>query len=92
MNPAAQIPPTSDVSEWMNSWVPGSRSRLGGAGGSGPSFDFETEAPYRNSIFAGAGVSAKIGDRWTASAFYNVNFGAQGYTNNIISASFNFSF
>jgi hypothetical protein len=38
------------------------------------------------------GVSAKIGDRWTASTFYNVNFGADGYTNNIISASFNISF
>jgi len=61
-------------------------------GGSGPSFDYGTEDPYRNSVFAGVGVSAKIGDRWTASTFYNVNFGADGYTNNIISASFSISF
>ena len=61
-------------------------------GGSGPSFDYETEAPYRNSVFAGAGLSAKFGDRWTASVYYNVNFGADGYTNNIISTSLNIGF
>ena len=61
-------------------------------GGSGPSFDYETSAPYSNSVFGGAGISAKIGDRWSASVFYNVNFGAEGYTNNIISTSLGFSF
>jgi outer membrane autotransporter protein len=61
-------------------------------GGSGPSFDYETSAPYSNSVFGGAGISAKVGDRWSASVFYNVNFGAQGYTNNIISTSLGFSF
>ena len=61
-------------------------------GGSGPSFGYETSAPYRNSVFGGAGVSAKFGDRWNASVFYNVNFGGSGYTNNIISTSLGFSF
>ena len=61
-------------------------------GGNGPSFDYETSAPYRNSVFGGAGVSAKIGDRWNASVFYNVNFGAEGYTNNIISTSLGIAF
>jgi autotransporter-associated beta strand protein len=61
-------------------------------GGSGPSFDYETSAPYSNSVFGGAGISAKVGDRWSASVFYNVNFGAEGYTNNIISTSLGFSF
>jgi hypothetical protein len=38
------------------------------------------------------GVSAKVGDRWNASVFYNVNFGSENYTNNIISTSLGFSF
>ena len=54
--------------------------------------DFETGDPYRNSVFAGAGVTAQFGDRWSGSVFYNVNFGAEGYTNNIISTSLGFSF
>ena len=61
-------------------------------GGSGPAFGYETGAPYRNSVFAGAGLSAQIGDRWNASVFYNVNFGAQTYLENSISASLNFAF
>ena len=61
-------------------------------GGNGPSFGYETTSPYRNSAFGGVGLSARIGDRWTASAFYNVNFGASGYTNNFISTSLNFAF
>jgi hypothetical protein len=43
-------------------------------------------------VFGGAEVSAKIGDRWSGSVFCNVNFGAEGYTNNIISTSLGFSF
>jgi outer membrane autotransporter protein len=61
-------------------------------GGAGPSFDYETETPYRDSVFGGVGVSARFGERWNASAFYNVNFGAAGYTNNIISTTVGFSF
>jgi hypothetical protein len=57
-----------------------------------PSFDYETSAPYSNSVFGGVGISAKFADRWSASVFYNVNFGAEGYTNNIISTSLGFSF
>jgi hypothetical protein len=61
-------------------------------GGNGASFDYETSAPYRNSVFGGAGISAKFADRWSASVFYNVNFGAAGYTNNIISTSLGLAF
>jgi len=61
-------------------------------GGSGPSFDYETSAPYSNSVFGRAGISAKVGDRWSGSVSYNVNFGAEGYTNNIISTSLGFPF
>jgi outer membrane autotransporter protein len=61
-------------------------------GGSSPSFGFETTDPYRNSVFAGAGVTAQFGERWNASLFYNVNFGSQTYQNNMVSAGLNFSF
>ena len=61
-------------------------------GGSGPSFGYETGVPYRNSVYAGAGLSAQIGEQWNASVFYNVNFGAQTYLQNSISASLNFAF
>ena len=61
-------------------------------GGSGPSFDYGTSGPYRDSVFGGVGVSAKFGERWTASLFYNINFGNIDFTNNIISADLNVSF
>jgi len=61
-------------------------------GGIGASFDYETTDPYRNSVFAGAGVTAQFGERWNASLFYNVNFGSQTYQSNMVSAGLNFSF
>jgi autotransporter-associated beta strand protein/T5SS/PEP-CTERM-associated repeat protein len=60
--------------------------------GSGAAFDFETSDPYRDSVFAGAGVTAQFGERWNASLFYNVNFGSQTYQSNMVSAGLNFSF
>jgi outer membrane autotransporter protein len=78
---------------WMHEFLNNPRNISSALdGGSGPSFDYETDVPYRDSVFAGAGISAKFGDRWTASVYYNVNFGAANYTNNIISASFNIGF
>ena len=78
---------------WMHEFLNGSRNISSALdAGAGPSFGYQTAAPYANSVFGGAGVSAKFGDRWTASMFYNVNFGAAGYTNNIISTSLNFAF
>jgi outer membrane autotransporter protein len=78
---------------WMHEFLNNPRNISSSLdGGSGPSFDYETSAPYRNSVFGGAGISAKFADRWSASVFYNVNFGAEGYTNNIISTSLGFSF
>ncbi len=61
-------------------------------GGSGPSFGYGTSGPYRDSIFGGVGMSTKFGERWTASLFYNINFGNIDFTNNIISADLNLSF
>jgi outer membrane autotransporter protein len=61
-------------------------------GGNGASFDYETTDPYRNSVFAGAGVTAQFGKNLTGSVFYNINFGSQTYQNNMVSAGLNFSF
>ena len=78
---------------WMHEFLNNPRNISSSLdGGNGASFDYETSAPYRNSVFGGFGISAKFADRWTASVFYNVNFGGEGYTNNIISASLGLSF
>jgi outer membrane autotransporter protein len=78
---------------WMHEFLNNPRNISSSLdGGNGASFDYETSAPYRNSVFGGVGISAKFADRWSASVFYNVNFGAEGYTNNIISTSLVFSF
>jgi outer membrane autotransporter protein len=61
-------------------------------GGNGASFDYETTDPYRNSVFAGAGVTAQFGKNLSGSVFYNINFGSQTYQSNMISAGLNFSF
>ena len=61
-------------------------------GGSGPSFDYQTAAPYRDSVFGGVGVSAKVGENITGSIFYDVNFGSGEFLNNIISADFGIAF
>jgi autotransporter-associated beta strand protein len=61
-------------------------------GGNGPSFDYESTDPYRNSVFAGAGVTAQFGKNLSGSVFYNINFGSQTYQNNMVSAGLNLSF
>jgi outer membrane autotransporter protein len=61
-------------------------------GGNGPSFDYETTDPYRNSVFSGAGVTAQFGKNLSASVFYNVNFGARTYQSNMASVGLNLSF
>jgi len=61
-------------------------------GGSGPGFGYETSAPARDSVFAGAGISARFGDRWDAYVYYNADFGRQDYLSHIISAGLGFKF
>ncbi len=61
-------------------------------GGSGPGFGYETSAPARDSVFAGAGISARFGDRWDAYVYYNADFGRQDYLSHIVSAGLNFKF
>jgi outer membrane autotransporter protein len=78
---------------WMHEFLNNGRNINSALdGGSGASFGYETATPYRNSAFGGVGVTAKLGERWSGSVFYNVNFGSKNYTSNIISTSLNFAF
>jgi outer membrane autotransporter protein len=61
-------------------------------GGKGASFNYETTAAYRNSAFAGVGVTAQFSKNVGASVFYNVNFGSQNYQSNMVSVGLNFGF
>jgi outer membrane autotransporter protein len=61
-------------------------------GGNGVAFNFETTDPYRDSVFAGAGVTAQFGKNLSGSIFYNVNFGSQTYQSNMLSVGLNVSF
>ncbi|MDX2081353.1 MAG: autotransporter domain-containing protein [Terrimicrobiaceae bacterium] len=61
-------------------------------GGGGPGFNYETETPDRDSIFAGAGLSAQFGERWNAFFYYNTSFGNQQYLNHSISAGLGWKF
>ena len=54
-------------------------------GGSGPSFDTSTAAPNRDSLFAGTGVSVRIGERWNTNIFYNANLGQQDNISHMVS-------
>jgi len=60
--------------------------------GNGAGFNFETTDPYRDSVFAGAGVTAQFGKNLSGSVFYNVNFGSQTYQSNMVSVGLNVSF
>ncbi len=61
-------------------------------GGRGASFEYETGGTYTDSLFAGAGLGIQLGERFTASLFYNINFSGTEYVNNIIGADLNVAF
>lgn len=61
-------------------------------GGSGPGFDYVTSAPGRDSVFAGAGVSAQLGERWNTYFFYNADFGRNDFVVHTISAGLGLKF
>lgn len=61
-------------------------------GGDAPGFDYTTSAPDRDSIFAGTGVTAQFGEKWTASLYYNADFGRQDYLSHALSASLGWTF
>ena len=55
-------------------------------------FEYMTNSPIRNSVFAGVGFSTQIGKNWNCSAFYNAAFNSNNFTSNIISVGLGFSF
>lgn len=61
-------------------------------GGDGPGFGYQTTAPGRDSVFAGAGVSAQIGKDWNTFLYYNADFGRQDYIAHMVSAGVGWRF
>jgi fibronectin-binding autotransporter adhesin len=61
-------------------------------GGRASSFNYETGDTNTDSLFGGAGIGLRLGDRLTASLFYNINFSGSEYINNIIGADLNVAF
>lgn len=78
---------------WQHEFLNNPRS-LGASlnGGAGPGFDYTTSAPGRDSVFAGTGVTAQIGERWNTYFYYNADFGRQDYIGHTISAGLGLSF
>ncbi len=78
---------------WQHEFLNNSRN-IGSAldAGSGPSFDTATADPGRDGVFAGAGVTAQLGDRWNTSVYYNADFGRQDLTSHTVSASLGIQF
>ncbi len=78
---------------WQHEFLNNPRN-IGAAldGGNGPAFGYETSAPARDSVFAGAGVSAQFGDRWNAYFYYNADFGRQDFVSNMISGGLGWKF
>lgn len=61
-------------------------------GGAGASFDYLTTEPGRDSVFAGAGVSAALGDNLSAFVYYNTDFASQDYLSQMISTGLGWKF
>lgn len=61
-------------------------------GGNGPSFDYETADPARDSVLASAGLTAQIGPRWNTNFYYTANFGSQTSIAHMISAALEWKF
>lgn len=61
-------------------------------GGAGASFGYTTTVPARDAVFAGAGVTMQIGDRWNVNANWNIDFGRNDYISNMISGGVNVAF
>jgi len=78
---------------WQHEYLNGPRG-IGATldAGNGAGFDYETSAPGRDSVFAGAGVSANFGDRWNTGFYYNADFGRQDYVSHMISANLGWKF
>lgn len=78
---------------WQHEYLNGPRNISASLdGGNGLTFGYTTTAPGRDSVFAGAGVTALFGDRWSSSFYYNADFGRQDYVSHMISATLGWKF
>jgi outer membrane autotransporter protein len=78
---------------WLHEFL--NNPRIIGAaldGGNGTGFDYLTSTPDRDSVFAGAGLTTQFGESWTASAFWNIDFGRQDYLGHIVSLNLGWKF
>jgi len=55
-------------------------------------FGFDTSAPERDSAFAGVGALVQLGPDWNVSCYYNIDFGRQDYTSQMISGGLEWRF
>lgn len=78
---------------WQHEYLQNSAA-LGASldGGAGASFDYMTTVPGRDSVFAGAGVSAQFGEDFSAFVYYNTDFGRQDYTSQMVSTGLGWKF
>jgi len=78
---------------WQHEFLNNSRS-IGASldGGSGPSFNYQTANPGRDSVLATAGVSAQFGARWNGNFYYTADFGNQSFLSHMISAGLEWKF
>lgn len=78
---------------WQHEYLQNSTA-LGASldGGAGPGFDYMTTVPGRDSVFAGAGVSANFGKDFSVYLNYNTSFGRQDYISQMVSTGLNWKF
>lgn len=78
---------------WQHEYLNGSRNISSSLdGGNGPSFGYRTGAPGTDSLVAAGGLTVQIGERWSTSAFYNVNVGRSDLFDQVISLSLDYQF
>jgi len=61
-------------------------------GGNGPGFNYFMEGGDEDAVYAGAGVSMRIGDSLTLGTFYHADFGRDEGTQNSVSVSASWGF
>jgi len=78
---------------WQHEYLQNSTA-LGASldGGAGPGFDYMTTVPGRDSVFAGAGVSANFSKDFSVYLNYNTSFGRQDYISQMVSTGLNWKF
>jgi outer membrane autotransporter protein len=78
---------------WQHEFLEDSRN-IGASldGGNGPGVAYQTSAPDRDAVFAGAGASTQFGPNWNAYMYYNANFVRQDYLSHMVSTGLEWKF